>query len=424
MNLTLKLNNYKFPFTFKTTLSGSKNISLPIICASLLTDNKITLNNIPHIDDIYSLLNIMYKLNIHYKFKNHKLIIEKSKLNQTNLCFKEIKAFRASYYFWPILLSKNNKLMSYYPGGCNFQIRPIDEHIRLFEHFGYTINTTSNIISFIKENNIKSNSYTFNKCSVGATINALLLCFKSSLNVKLYNYSKDPEVIELIKFLNHIGCLITVNEQYIQVHGVEHLYKSYYKIPSCRIETISYLSLVLYPKIRKVIIKNVNNSYLDSYFKLLNQFNIKYEYKNNTLFAYKSSTFSYTQSYNQLLIFSKYPHFSTDCSNIIVTSLLNFPMPISFCDLIYKNRTSFLEQLHNLGITSHINCDYITITNNDIHNLVPVYAKDLRCGFALFSLLFRNEVKNISIRDFQYIKRGYTSFLKVLKHNNISYEAF
>ena len=187
----------------KVRISGSKNASLPIICAALLID-EVCLIDVPKIKDVEILLNILEKLNCTIKQKHNHLYINSRNIAYIPLTIDSISLIRGSYYLIPIMLYLFNKCEISYPGGCDFDSRPIDLHIELFKSLGYDVEIKDNIILFTLKKRIKKLNYSISKLSVGASINAILGSLTFDYIV-LDGLNIEPEGRALVDFLKGIG---------------------------------------------------------------------------------------------------------------------------------------------------------------------------------------------------------------------------
>ena len=186
-------------------IGGAKNSLVALIPASIITKSVVKLNNVMPIDDTYTLINIWRKLNISVLYDDKScLYIDARKVKNVKLDNDDMKKMRASYYFMGALLSLFNKVEALGPGGCNFGDRPIDLHLYAFSNLGIMYSEKNGVYSFSKCK-VKSKEFAFPRKSVGATINAILASCKIKRKVKINNCSLEPEVDDLINFLNRKG---------------------------------------------------------------------------------------------------------------------------------------------------------------------------------------------------------------------------
>jgi len=190
-------------------ISGAKNAIVAILPAVILTRSIVKLDNVTPLQDTYVIIEILKKLDVRVIYDNKsKMIIDARDIDNHILDGSEMKKLRASYYFMGALLSSYKEVKVVGPGGCKFSNRPIDLHLYAFECLGCKVNVDSDLYVFNK-GKIKTREIKFKKISVGATINALLASCKVRGNIRLINVAKEPEIDDLISFLNKCGANIS-----------------------------------------------------------------------------------------------------------------------------------------------------------------------------------------------------------------------
>ena len=190
-------------------IQGSKNASLPIIIAALLCKSNTTLFNVPDLTDVHELLKILNKLNVATSYKNNTLKIDSRHIQYKPLKMKEIQNFRASYYFIGLFLSLFNKVEILLPGGCKIGKRPIDQHIKGLTLLGAKITLKDDVfIANIEE--IIPTTIVLDIVSFGATVNIILASLFTKKIIIINNAAIEPEIIDLIAFLNKCGFNILV----------------------------------------------------------------------------------------------------------------------------------------------------------------------------------------------------------------------
>ena len=188
-------------------ISGSKNLCVALIPASILARDVVVIHNIPPISDVYNLIEILESLDICVQYNQDTLIIDSSNVKYRPLDMIAMERLRASYYFYSVLLGMYQKLEAKSIGGCRLGERPIDLHIKAFEQLGAKFEIKDD--SYIFEGtNLHPGHIIFDKISVGATINAVLLAIQINGKTIIENAAIEPEITELIKFLIKMGALI------------------------------------------------------------------------------------------------------------------------------------------------------------------------------------------------------------------------
>lgn len=397
--------NCKESINGEIKISGSKNTALPIICASLLTNKKVILENIPFIEDIYNLIEIIKSIGCKVKQKNNQLIIKANKINPIILS-KKVQLLRGSYYLMGVSLARYGKCIIYMPGGCNLGERPIDYHLDGFKQLGYKVIIYDQIIKIEKEVDGLNIINLPNK-SVGATINMLLASFRSKQTI-INNVSTEPEVQEVITFLRLIGCNIQINNNAIIINGTNENRKIKFKIVKDRIEAGSYMLLAASIPNSKLTLKEVPINYMQNIIDIVKQIGSKVSINKDTIILESS------EEINSLdIIIKEYPAFPTDLQQILTAVLTLSKEQSTIEDLIYPKRISHIAELNKLKAKIEINNNKIIINNS---KLFPneVIAKDLRCGFALIVAgCICNE--KIIINNFEIINRGYENVMEKLR---------
>lgn len=405
----VKLKEYNFN-TIK--ISGSKNSGLPIVAASILCDDIVTISNVPNISDILILIKLLNYLGHKTLFFNNILTVYPSTINKKIYHNKLINKIRGSYYLIGALIGKNeyNDFSFLYPGGCKLGTRPIDYHINAFRNMGLEINTNNKLINIrgYKKNTIHNLPYP----SVGATINIILASCKIENETIINNASIEPEVIDLCNFLRSMGVSIRIKERTIFIIGKKILKSTKYRIMEDRIEAGTFLILGAIHK--GIKITNINPNNLVYLTDLL--FNIGYKLNittnSITIFNHKENLSSFN------IKLEPHPGFPTDLGPLIcvLASKLNGTSFIE--ETVFKDRFSHIKELKKQNI--NINCNNYIISvkkSNNIKNST-VKAHDLRCAAALL-LSSSLSYKYSKIKNIEYLFRGYDNIIDKLKRLGI-----
>lgn len=391
-------------------ISGSKNAALPIICAALLTKGLVILKNVPEIEDVKVLLEIIKELNVDIEFNNNVLKINSKNIKYKNLINSNVSKIRASSYLLSIMLVLFKKVKLAYPGGCSIGQRGLDYHVNSFKALGASIYEKEYIEGSI--NLIKENSIFFKNKSVGATINTVILAGLSTKIIKIFNYSKEPEVMHTISFLRMIGYKIYEFKDYLAVAGRKFPSKKYkFKIPFDRIEAISYI--LLGTKAKSLTIKNINIKELAAPLDILNQMKVKYILKNNKIIVNKSKL-------SGVKVEAKpYPAFPTDALPLLASCLLDSPDESAVVDNVYPNRINYTKGLLSMQANLKFENNILYIKNSILYGAV-VKGYDLRGVFSLI-IAASNAIGKTTILDGEIAFRGYEKLL--YKLNKIGIKA-
>ncbi len=389
-------------------IDGAKNALVALIPASILTKSIVKLENVKPIDDTYTLLKILDKLNVKVLYDNKGcLYIDARKVRNVKLDNKEMLEMRASYYFMGALLSLYDNVKALGPGGCNFGTRPIDLHLYAFECLGVNYTCEDKLYCFKKEKK-EIKEIVFSKKSVGATINALLASCRIKGKIIIRNCSLEPEVDEVINFLNKCGGKIKRCDEDIVVEGVRKLHECEYKVMFDRIEAGTFMIIGGLVG-NNLKISNVDVKCLGSVIKVLRDIGVKVVEGKNCLIVSKGD---YYKSVRVLV--EPYPGFPTDLQQPLTVLL-------SLCDgesvvkeTIYPARLSHIDSLNMMGANIKLVDDEIIVEGKRSFVGKEVSGKDLRGGISLVlaSLLAKEESK---VDGVKYIKRGYSDLVYKLR---------
>ena len=316
-------------------VSGSKNASLPIICASIFCNGEVTLKNVPDILDIRNLIELLKYINVKCEFNDNVLKINPSKMEYKNLDIPLMKTFRASYYLIPPLLKENSTFKFSSVGGCSFEERPINFHIDLLKESGVEVINYEDLY-YLKVGEFKDLEYTFKKKSVGATINGILLGLKTKKNIVLKNYSNEIEVFDLINFLKQCGLDIIITEDSISFNGKTQLNPIEYEIMPDRIEAETFALIGL--GLGKVGIFDFIKDHHQAFLDFLDKNKIVYTLENDFLLVNKTLIED-----SNLIELDVYPSLSTDIGPILLAYLLLGNKMFIIKDKVYPSRLSKLD---------------------------------------------------------------------------------
>ena len=226
----------------KINISGSKNASLPILAASLLSKSKITLKNLPKVKDIETMLLLLDSLGSKVKKIKDKTIINNSNQNKTFASYNLVKTMRAGILVLGPLLAKFGKARVSSPGGCSIGVRPIDIHLKALSQLGVKYKINQGYVHATAPNGLIGSKIRFSKISVGATENLIIAASLAKGTTILSNCAIEPEIKDLVSFLIKIGCKINwISKRSIKIVGVSKIKDASYSVMFDRIEAGTYL---------------------------------------------------------------------------------------------------------------------------------------------------------------------------------------
>ena len=390
-------------------ISGAKNSAVALIPAAILSDEVVTIENVPNISDIDALKEILEYLGATVE-RNQTLI----KIDPMNIKNKEIpeeisKKLRASYYFMSSLLAKYKKVEMYFPGGCNIGSRPIDQTLKAFQALGATIIEEDNKYTITAEQLVGNDIY-LDMPSVGATINTILVATKAKGKTKIYNAAKEPDVVSVATFLNNMGAKVTgAGTSQIEIVGVDFLRGCFTEVIPDRIEAGTYLiagALVG----KKLTITNVIPEHLEALTNKLQDMGYQLDIGSDFI-KIKSITNPKSVKIKTL----GYPGFPTDLQQPMTTLLTQCNGLSIVEETIYENRFNNVKYLNKMGADINIEGRKIFINGPTKLRGATVEATDLRAG-ACMVLAGLTAPGTTTITSVEHILRGYENIVSKLEH--------
>ena len=250
------------PLKGKVRISGAKNAAVAILPAVLLADSPCIIENLPNISDVANILKVMSALGANVKLINKSTVeIDPKNINSFVVSKQMAEGMRASSYFLGALLGRMKKAKVAPPGGCNFGVRPIDQHIKGFEALGATVDYEDGMVD-AKAETLRGSSIYLDVVSVGATINIMLAAVKAVGLTVIENAAREPHIVDLANFLNSMGAnIMGAGTSVIKIRGVNSLNGTNYSIIPDQIEAGTYMAAAVATK-GDVLIVNVTPKHL------------------------------------------------------------------------------------------------------------------------------------------------------------------
>ena len=394
------------------SISGSKNASLPILAACILSSS-VKLSNVPFVKDIFTMLDLLKYIGMKITIKKKKGSIElKNKINnQNNLApYKLVKTMRAGVLVLGSLLTKYKKAKVSLPGGCAIGTRPVDLHLFALKKLGAKIKIKDGYIIAKAKSGLTGAKFKFPSISVGATENAILAACGAKGKTEISNCAVEPEILDLIIFLKKLGCKIKINRRKISITGVNSfISKVNHKIIFDRIEAGTYLILgVLIGK--KIIIKRVKPKILKYEIDLLKKMGAKIILYQNSITILK------TKKLKKINISTEpYPGFPTDLQAQLMVLMTQADGVSRIQEKIFENRFMHVPELKRMGAKIEIKDKTAIINGPSKLNGAEVMATDLRASVSLVLAGLIAENRTI-INRIYHLDRGYESIEKKLKN--------
>ena len=392
-------------------ISGSKNASLPILAATILV-NKVTLNNIPQVKVIDTMVELLTSLGskIYINKNKKKIKIHNYKSNKKVAKYKYVKTMRAGILVLGSLLSKFGKAKVSLPGGCAIGLRPVNLHIEALKKMGVKIKIIEGYIYATANNGLKGTKISFPKVSVGATENLIIAACKAKGRTILSNCAIEPEVKDLSNFLIKLGCKIKwLGKRKVQIDGVKNLKDINYNIMFDRIEAVTYMIAAAATNGR-VSIKNIQPKIIDKEILLLKKIGVKIIEKKNKITIISSKSLKGIN-----IKTSPYPGFPTDLQAQLMVLMCKAKNQSIIRENIFENRFMHVSELNRMGADIIVKGRKAIINGNKKLNGAQLMATDLRASVSLVIAALISNKKSI-INRIYHLDRGYENIEKKLSN--------
>lgn len=397
------------PLVGEVEIGGAKNAALPIIAASVMTDDTVYIDNIPDVSDIRTLLDGMKKLGVNEKKKDkHSVAINGSQIFSLVADQEDLRKIRGSYYLIGALLGKYKEATVALPGGCDIGSRGIDQHIKGFKALGATIKIEHGSVIAKAEKLVGAHIY-MDVVSVGATINVMMAAVLAEGQTIIENSAKEPHVVDLANFLNSMGANIKgAGTDVIRIKGVPALHGTEYTIIPDQIEAGTFMFAAAATK-GDITVKNVIPKHLESITAKLIEMGCEVEEFDDSVRVVASKPLRTTHVKTL-----PYPGFPTDMQAVMAASL-GLAKGISIVtESIFENRFRYVDELARMGADIKVEGNTAIITGVDQYTGASITAPDLRAGAALV-IAGLSATGFTTVDNIQYIERGYEDFHKKLQ---------
>jgi len=393
--------------TGEIKISGAKNSAVALVPASILSDETVTIDNIPDISDIDALNEILEYLGAKVQRNGTIMTIDSSSIENKEIPENISKKLRASYYFMAALLGKYKHVEMYFPGGCSIGARPIDQTLKGFKALGATIIEDNNKF-IIDAKELHGGHVYLDMPSVGATINTMLAAVKATGKTIIENAAKEPEIVNVATFLNNMGAKIKgagTNE--IRITGVNKLNKAFTEVIPDRIEAGTY-TIAGAMMGENLKISNIIPEHIESLTLKLEEMGVNLQINNDNLIVSKP------EKYNPVNVRTLgYPGFPTDLQQPLTALLIYCNGTSKLDETIYENRFQNVQYLNEMGANIEIDKRRIYIYGPTKLIGKEVAATDLRAGACMVLAALKAEGTTI-ISNVEHILRGYENIIEKL----------
>lgn len=397
------------PLVGEVEIGGAKNAALGILAAAVMTDETVTIDNLPDVSDINVLLQAIEGIGARVeRVDRHTVKINGSGIKQLSLDYEFIKKIRASYYLLGALLGKYKKAEVPLPGGCDIGTRPIDQHLKGFRALGADVRIEYGSISTEATRLVGTRIY-FDVVSVGATINVMMAAAMAEGTTIMENAAKEPHIVDLANFLNSMGANIRgAGTDVIRIKGVSKLHKTEYTVIPDQIEAGTFMFAAAATK-GDITVKNVIPKHLEAISSKLVEMGCQVEESDDAVRVYCKDKLKHTT-----IKTLPHPGFPTDMQPQISATLTLAEGTSIVTESIFENRFRYVDELARMGAKVKVEGNTAIITGVDRLSGAIVSSPDLRAGAALVIAGLAAEGYTV-VEDIVYIKRGYEDFDEKLR---------
>ena len=399
------------PLYGEVTISGAKNAAVAIIPAALMVDGVCRIENIPQISDVTLFFSILDELGAKVRILNrHAVELDCRAIRSTRPSYELARRIRASYYLLGALLGRFGEATVAMPGGCDFGVRPIDQHIKGFTAMGAEVSVESGYINAkAKNGHLRGANIYLDVVSVGATMNIMMAAALAEGTTVIENAAREPHIVDLANFLNSMGADIKgAGTDSIKIRGVKRLNGGSYAIIPDQIEAGTYMVAAAATG-GEVLVKNVIPKHLECISaKLRETGTIVQEYEDCVLVKGNG----HLRKANVKTL--PYPGFPTDMQPQMGALLCMANGTSVITEGIYDNRFKYVNELRKMGADIQVDGRIAIFEGGAKLTGAPVMACDLRAGAAMVIAGLCASGKT-EIEDIHFIERGYENFVGKLR---------
>ena len=389
------------PLYGEVEIGGAKNAALAILAAAIMTDETVTIDNLPNVRDINVLLQAIEEIGAHVERVDiHKVKINGSFIRGVNVDNEFIRRIRASYYLIGALLGKYKHAEVALPGGCDIGSRPIDLHMKGFRSMGADIDIAHGLV-IARAKELKGTHIYMDKVSVGATINIMMASAMADGKTVIENAAKEPHVVDVANFLNSMGANIRgAGTDVIRIVGVEKLHATEYSVIPDQIEAGTFMFAVAATG-GNVLVKDVIPKHLEATTAKLLEVGCQVEEFDDSVRVISDGHLKHTQ-----VTTLPYPGFPTDMQPQMAVLLGIAEGTSTVTESIFENRFKYVDELTRMGADIKVESNIAIISGVKRYTGARVNAPDLRAGAALVIAGLAADGITV-VDDIYYIQRGY-----------------
>ena len=399
------------PLHGEIEISGAKNAAVAIIPAALMVDGVCRIENMPQISDVDMLLKILQGLGARVEYLSPSAVeIDCTQVRFTEPPYDLMRKIRASYYFIGSMLSRFGSAKTTMPGGCNFGVRPIDQHIKGMTAMGANVEVKNGFVyADTPDGRLHGAKVYLDKVSVGATMNIIIAATLARGRTVIENAAREPHIVDLANFLNSMGADVRgAGTDTIKVNGVEQLHGGTYTIIPDQIEAGTYMAATAAVG-GEVLIKNVIPKHLDCITAKLREMGVTVEEYGESVLVRSTGRLRRANVKTQ-----PYPGFPTDMQPQIGVALAVAEGTSVITEGVWDHRYKYINELRKMGAAVTVDGRVAVVEGVETLRGASVDACDLRAGAAMViaGLCARGVTL---VEDIQFIERGYENFVGKLR---------
>ena len=391
-------------------ISGAKNAAVAIIPAALMVNGKCRIENLPQISDTEALLLILESLGAKVEQIDRSTVeIDATNATWMGADYDRMRKIRASYYFVGSMLGRFGIARTTMPGGCNFGVRPIDQHVKGMNALGAEVDISDFITAHVPGGRLRGASVYLDKVSVGATMNIMIAAVLAEGRTIIENAAREPHIVDLANFLNSMGADIRgAGTDSIRIQGVERLHGGTYSVIPDQIEAGTYMTACAAAG-GEVRLTNVIPRHLECISAKLREMGVTVVEGGDSVLVRSNGRLRHTNVKTQ-----PYPGFPTDMQPQISVALCLADGTSVVTEGVYDNRYKYIQELARMGADAQVNgCTAVLNGVDGLHG-AEVRACDLRAGAAVVIAGLCAAGETV-VTDIHFIERGYENFVGKLR---------
>ena len=362
-------------------ISGAKNSCLPLMAASILFKNKVTLKNVPFVKDVLTMKDLLISLgaNVDFSISKKMMIITNKKIHKLTVPYNLVSTMRAGVLTMGPLLARypHKKIKVALGGGCALGVRDTNWHLAGFRSLGALNSLDKGYVNISTKKGLIGSKYKFPKVTVTGTSNLIMASIFVKGSHTIQQISIEPEVIDLINFLNKSGADIKfIGKRSIKIKGVKELINGTHNIIGDRIEAFSYLCVGVITN-GKIKVKNFNPNHLRSEISILKKIGCKILVKENSIILYSAKKLKPTK-----IKTGPWPSFATDNMPIILAVLASISGKSQIEETIFSNRFMAAPELNRMGALIKIKKNNAIVIGQKL-TAASCISSDLRTTFSI-----------------------------------------